>query len=202
MKHSFLWKSVKGSHVIAGCFSDKIKEGNIHTTSKVALELYLLLCDGLFFKMAHSHAAAPMLLLRYSSVLSSPVMHIDRRARMRNIIPGVCFDTWMPRMGLSGLLGHWSKHFLSTWWALVPVCFWSSSLPSQPPMTKPVSKAESLCLRVYQKYTPDEIRWHAISAVTREENTAACGDQKMMEILSNQWVTGELSFKLCFGEWS
>lgn len=36
----------------------------------------------------------------------------------------------------------------------------------------------------------------------QEENTTARGDQKMTAISSNQWVMGELLFRLYFGKWS
>lgn len=103
MKHFFfLWKSVKGSSALAGCFSDGIKEWCIHTTSAVALEFYLLLRDWLFFEIPHWHAIASTLLLRYFSVLTSPVMPTDRPARRRNVIPEVCFDTLNAQNVLDG----------------------------------------------------------------------------------------------------
>jgi hypothetical protein len=109
-----LWKLVKCSHAIDSSCLDEIKEGNLPTTSKVAVEFCLSPLWLILFEMFLCHVTVPTLLLRFVCVcvcvcvcvLHSPVVHIDRQASMRNIIPEMCFHTWM-----RNLKGAWQSCF-------------------------------------------------------------------------------------------
>lgn len=144
--------------------------------------------------MPQCHATAPTLLLRYFTVLNSSVMHSDRRARMRNIIPTVCFAHECPECAWQSCLATDMSIFSQLDWPLFPVFFWSSLVHSHPPMTKSMSKTKPSLLSLSELYT----WWNQVTF----NHCLFPGDQEMTDISSNSWVMGEILFKLHFGKWS